>query len=103
MRRNEAAILGRRMTFPELAFTIHGIKGASEQVRTVVLLPGARRSTRDASAVRVGAHLRRRVCRCDGAHDSSLYRRSGEQSRRVFELGAIASVVFGASQRLVAG
>jgi hypothetical protein len=31
MTRNEAAILGRRMTFPELAFTTHGIKGASEQ------------------------------------------------------------------------
>jgi putative heme degradation protein len=31
MTRNEAAILGRRMTFPELAFTTHEIKGASEQ------------------------------------------------------------------------
>ena len=31
MTRNEAAILGRRMTFPELAFTTHGIKGASER------------------------------------------------------------------------
>src|ERR1700722_3561377 len=31
MTRNEAAMLGRRMTFPELAFTAHGIKGASEQ------------------------------------------------------------------------
>jgi putative heme degradation protein len=31
MTRNEAAILGRRMSFPELAFTAHGIKGASEQ------------------------------------------------------------------------
>jgi hypothetical protein len=31
MTRNEAAILGRRMMFPELAFTTHGIKGASEQ------------------------------------------------------------------------
>jgi hypothetical protein len=31
MTRNEAAILGRRMTFPELAFTTHGIKGAGEQ------------------------------------------------------------------------
>jgi hypothetical protein len=31
MTRNEAAILGRRMTFPELAFTIHGTKGASGQ------------------------------------------------------------------------
>jgi hypothetical protein len=30
MTRNEAAILGRRMTFPELAFTTHAIKGASE-------------------------------------------------------------------------
>jgi hypothetical protein len=31
MTRNEAAILGRCMTFPELAFTTHGIKGASER------------------------------------------------------------------------
>jgi hypothetical protein len=31
MTRNEVAILGRRMTFPELAFTAHEIKGASEQ------------------------------------------------------------------------
>ena len=31
MTRNEAAILGRRMTFPDLAFTAHGIKGASER------------------------------------------------------------------------
>jgi putative heme degradation protein len=30
MTRNEAAILGRYMTFPELAFTTHGIKGVSE-------------------------------------------------------------------------
>ena len=30
MTRNEAAILGRRMTFPKLAFTTHGIKGASD-------------------------------------------------------------------------
>ena len=29
MTRNEAAILGRRMTFPELAFTTRGTKGAS--------------------------------------------------------------------------
>jgi hypothetical protein len=31
MTRNSAAILGRRMRFPELAFTTRGIKGASEQ------------------------------------------------------------------------
>jgi putative heme degradation protein len=31
MTRNEAAILGRRMTFPELAFTTRGTKGASGQ------------------------------------------------------------------------
>jgi hypothetical protein len=31
MTRNEAAILGRRMTFPQLAFTTHGKKGASDQ------------------------------------------------------------------------
>jgi Haem utilisation ChuX/HutX len=30
MTRNEAAILGRCMTFPELAFTTHGIKAASD-------------------------------------------------------------------------
>jgi hypothetical protein len=29
MTRNEAAILGRRMIFPELAFTICATKGAS--------------------------------------------------------------------------
>jgi hypothetical protein len=31
MTRNEAAILGRRMTFPELAFTTRRTKGASGQ------------------------------------------------------------------------
>jgi hypothetical protein len=31
MTRNEAVILGRRMAFPELAFTTHGTKGASWQ------------------------------------------------------------------------
>lgn len=31
MTRNQAAILGRTMTFPELAFTAHGYKGASER------------------------------------------------------------------------
>jgi putative heme degradation protein len=31
MTRNESAILGRRMTFPELAFTTRGTKGASGQ------------------------------------------------------------------------
>jgi hypothetical protein len=31
MTRNEAAILGRRMIFPELAFTTRGTKGASGQ------------------------------------------------------------------------
>jgi hypothetical protein len=31
MTRNQAVILGRYMTFPELAFTPHGFKGASER------------------------------------------------------------------------
>jgi hypothetical protein len=40
MTRNEVAILGRRMTFPELAFTAHEIKGGPQAARFTLLEKG---------------------------------------------------------------
>jgi hypothetical protein len=70
-------------------------QGCQRVRRTVVRLPGARRGTRGASAVRVRPHLRHRVCRRYRGYDPSLHRDEGEQPRQFSRLGAITPGVFG--------
>jgi len=78
MTRNQATILGRYMTFPELAFTPHGLKGASERgglwfdFRTLGVARGA-------SVLRIGTRFWDRICRSG----SSLLRKRSPARREI--------------------